>query len=143
MSRLLLALVLVLALCGSAFGQTWHTADQKTVGWDAVTQNTDGQPLIEGSTVTYTLYLANAITDPEKTNPSEIAAGVENLQHVITLGVQGRFFVGIRAVLWVDEEAVSQSTIAWSDDTEVVQDVPFGLQFFAPPAGVRGLRVVQ
>ena len=25
-----------------AFALTWHTADQKTVGWDAVTANTNG-----------------------------------------------------------------------------------------------------
>ena len=69
MKRFLLAIIMVLFIMTiPAFGQTWHTADQKTVGWDAVTTNiritrdagnfTDGVGVIRA--IVYYQYLITA-----------------------------------------------------------------------------------
>ena len=140
----LLAVALV-AMCqvigaNRAEAQEWHSTNQATVAWDAVTQTVDGLP-ISPEDVSYDIFLANAVTDPGKTNPSMIQADVVETQYTITLNVEGQFFVGIRAVRMVALGRI-ESTICWSDDGGC-SPVPFGLRRFSPPAGVQGLRIAS
>lgn len=118
-----------------AFAQTFHTANQKTIAWDAVTQTTGGAA-IDPAEMSYNVYLANALTDPNKTNPSLIG-NTADLQYLVTLGVEGQYFVGVKAVRTVGGEVVSESTISWSD----AATPDFGLRYYEPPQQPGGLNI--
>jgi hypothetical protein len=127
-----LALVVALILITSvAFAQEWHTANQTTVCWDGF-----------GDDVGYALYLANAQTDPQKTNPAKIADDVMDTRYTITLGVEGCFYVGVQSRRYVDGEIVGVSDIAWSDNPEVcLGGATFGICYFLAPPMITGLKV--
>jgi hypothetical protein len=130
-------LLVLLVLGGLALAQTWHTANQATVAWDAVA-------VPAGSTVEYVVYLANAVTDPNKDNPAEVAVTTDTDQ-LITLNVEGSYFVGVksRRILTADGTNVGESDISWSDDpTRVLNGETFGLRYFVPPDAPSNLRPV-
>jgi len=143
MKKWVSALFIVLLVAGIALAQTWHTANQATVEWDPVSILSNGDPLPAGDTVEYTVYLANAITDPNKDNPSEIAT-IPDTSHLITLNVEGSYFVGVKAVRKIaDGTNVGESEVAWSDDPQFVQGgETFGLRYFLPPAAIGNMRPV-
>lgn len=138
----LFVVLLVLFLAGIALAQTWHTANQATVAWDAVLLD-NGDPVPPTDTIEYVVYLSNAITDPDKNNPVEVAT-TTNLEQLITLNVEGSYFVGVKAVRKIaDGTNVGESTVAWSDDPQYVQNgQTFGLRYFLPPAAPREIRPV-
>jgi hypothetical protein len=138
---ILLATLFVFFLAVPAFAQVsnWHIANQATVGWDAVTQLDNGDPLPAGDVVQYVVLLANALTDPNKTNPAEVGT-VTALEYTVTLNVEGRYLVGIRAERIVEGTKVSESIVAWSDDPAYVANgETFGLSYFRPLKAVGGL----
>jgi hypothetical protein len=144
--RLALALSAVLLLATTAWALDWHTANQSTVAWDAVTTDVDGNPVpAAGERLSYTLYLANSVTDPDKTNPTEVGT-TQALSLVITLGVKGSYYVGIKSILEADDgaggwTAASESGVVWSDDPQYVQGgVTFGLRYYPAPNAAGGLR---
>lgn len=141
--RWIMVAVLVLLMTGIAFAQTWHTTNQATVEWDAVTTIDNGDPLPAGDTIEYVVYLANAITDPNKTNPAEVAT-ITGTSQLITLTAEGSYFVGVKAVRKIaDGTNVGESAVAWSDDPQYVQGgVTFGLRYFLPPAAIGNMRPV-
>lgn len=118
----------------------WVTANQATILWDGVAYQID-----PGERITYMVYLANAKTDPEKTNPSEIGT-TQLLTHTITLAIKGSYYAGVKAMVEVMDvasnwEMVSESEVAWSDDPQYVQDgVVFGIRFYPAPPAPGGLR---
>lgn len=124
-----------------AIAQTWVTANQATIAWDAVTVNSDGDPLPPGETMEYVVYLANAVTDLNKANPTEVAT-TSTLSQVITLNVEGQFFVGVRSVRKAgDGTVLGQSIIIWSDNPAyVLGGQTFGIRYFKSPAAPTGLR---
>lgn len=139
---LFVVLFLVL-LAGVALAQTWHTANQATVAWDAVTTIDNGDPLPPTDTIEYVVYLSNAITDPNKDNPVEVAR-TTNLEQLITLNVEGQYFVGCKAIRKIaDGTEVGESVVAWSDDPQyVLNGETFGLRYFLPPSAPGNLRPV-
>ena len=89
MKRWILAFIMIFFVAvPAAHALNWHTANQATVAWDPVTTLADGSAIPAGSTIEYTVYLANSITDPGKTNPSEIAT-VAATEYTITLNTEG------------------------------------------------------
>jgi hypothetical protein len=141
MKKLVLITLVAFFLCTSlAFAEVnWHTANQATIGWNEVTQLADGTPIPAGNEVRYVVYLANATTDPEKTNPAEIAQ-TTTLEQLITLNVEGNFYAGVKAERWFEGAKVGESVIAWSDDPLAVKDgQTFGLRYFLGLAPVTGI----
>jgi hypothetical protein len=145
---LIVGMIFLAAFAVQALAQTWHTANQTTVGWDAVTTLSDGSAIPSGDVVKYEVWIANAKTDPNKTNPT-LVAEVENLQETITLNVEGHYFVGIKARRYIvnpdsTQELVGESTVSWSDDpTKAANGEDFGIRYFLPPAAAVGLRPVS
>jgi hypothetical protein len=132
---LLLAMLVCLAgVAMAAVPDVWHVADSVTVVWDAVTTNADGGPLAEG-TIEYEIVAACQ----DKADPVPLWRGSETTA-VITLPDQGRYLLGIKAILMVDGEQVAQPDYGWTDDPEVVAggDI-FGLMFFRAPGRVKNL----
>ena len=141
MKRLAVALFMVaVLLVGVAWAVPFYNSNQATLAWEAVTTDVDGDPL--AGTITYQIYLANADTDPNKTNPVAVVdedGNTEDLQATITIGTKGRYFVGVSAFL--DGEATLESVINWGDEPENQTGVElFGIRFAVPPHGPKKLQ---
>lgn len=138
-SCMLVAFFLV-SICTSAHSQEWHTANQVTVIWDAVTELSNGAVIPENSLIEYRVWLVSADTDPDKVSPVEIGITSETL-YVITLSIEGRFFVGLQTLRKSsDGTLLGKSDVGWTDDPEIVANSKtFGLQYFLPPANTRGV----
>ena len=76
---------------------TYVTANQTTVAWNAVTKSADGTVTFGAGEITYSVYLANAITDPAKANPAKVRT-IPETQTTLTLNTEGKYFVGVSAV---------------------------------------------
>lgn len=131
----ILFLVISAVLC-KAEAQTWYPTNQATVGWDAVTQLADGNPLPADTTIKYAVYRAA----PDRGNQVLLADNIDGTEYVVTLSAEGQYLVGVQAIRLVAGVEVARSTIAWSDDPQAAQ-VPFGLVYFVPPQAVTGLNV--
>lgn len=117
----------------------WHTANQTTVAWDAVTLNTAGDPIPADNTIEYKVYLANAITDPNKANPVEIYVGSETV-YTITLADEGQYFVGLQTIRRLENVVVGESILVWSDDPAATgAGGEFGIRYFISPAHPTGM----
>jgi hypothetical protein len=150
MKKFLAALLIIpFVLCyvaTPAMAITWVTANQTTVGWDAVTADVDGDPFAPGTHAEYEVYLVNSITDPGKTAPEKVGQTTE-LTLVISLVVKGSYWVGVRVVQIDDatSEVLSQpGAFAWSDVPADCKDgIDFGIRFFAAAAATTNLRSVS
>ena len=119
--------------CTDAEAQTWHTTNQTTVGWTEPTEMADGSANPADLLLEYVVYLSNAVTDPSKANPVQVAR-VPDLTALITLNVEGKFFVGLKAVRIVDGEDVTESDMIWSDNPQhVLNGETFGIRYFLAP----------
>jgi len=128
-----ICLIASLLLAGTAFALDFYNSNQVTLEWNAVTTDADGDPI---TGVTYRLYLANADTDPNKTNAVIAADGITALQETITLGTKGRFFVGVSSLL-----GDLESVINWADELENQEGYElFGLRFAVPPHAPKHIR---
>ena len=130
--RFIFIMLLVIVFAPIANAIEWHTTNQASVAWDSVA--------VASGTVEYKVYVANAITDPGKTNPSEIGT-TPDLTYTLTLNTEGRYLIGVKTVRSVDGAVVSESVIGWSDDSLIVKDgAIFGVQYFEAPPVITGLR---
>ena len=134
--------VLIFLFALTAWTQDWVSTNQVTTAWDAVTYE-----LTTGERLMYRTYLANAQTDPNKTNPSYIGE-TASLQYQFTFTQKGSYFVGVRSVVQVDHDGVwedaAESEIGWSDDPQYAQaGATFGIRFYPVPPVPTGQRPVS
>lgn len=124
----------------TSISQSWITANQITISWDAVATLGNGDSIPESDLIEYIVYLSDAVGDPDKTNPIEVET-VNATSCVITLTDEGYYFAGLRTIRKLaDGTPASESIIGWSDDPFVVlEGNTFGIRYFLPPAVVRGL----
>lgn len=126
------------------YAQEWHVANQVTIGWSAVTEMQGGVAVPEDNIIEYKVYLANAITDPDKTNPVEIGIAAECM-YTLTLNTEGQYFVGLRTLrMKANRTLIAESVIGWTDDPATVAGGNiFGLQYFVPPMPPQNVRVTN
>jgi len=134
MKKLFLTIVCVLLMTTVALADVvFYNSNQVTLEWSAVTTDVDGDAI---AGVTYKLYLANADTDPNKTNPVVAADNITGTSTTITLGAKGRYYVGCQAVLG---DLVSD--INWADELENQATAPLiGLRFAVPPNAPKNIK---
>ncbi|MGW8177732.1 MAG: hypothetical protein ACWGQW_02890 [bacterium] len=134
-----LAMALVFFSVQSAMAITWVTANQATVQWDAVTADVDGDPIPAGTHVEYKVWLANKLTDPNKSNPVELTQTTAT-EFTITLNTKGQYVIGVNAIHIEDNTSLelAVSDFAWSDNPDNCADTDgdgvgndFGIRFFA------------
>ena len=125
---------LVFGFCAAAHAQTWVTANQGTVAWDAV-------PIVAaGDTIRYQVYTRIGTTGEGTAVGSEITA----TQLAITFTVEGRYFVGVKSIRYPTGETtgIPSATTAWSNvAADCAAAGPFGFVYYVAPQAVRGLRV--
>lgn len=127
---------LMIFVSSNALALDWHTANQKTVAWDPVMTMDNGKPIPEGNIVKYQTYVVDAIADHDKQNP--IDAGIVDInEKIFTLSNEGKYYIGVQALRYVDDELVGQSIIVWSDNPVVCKnEQTFGLKFYFMPDNI-------
>jgi hypothetical protein len=132
MKRLYVLLALSIIFCmfaGVAQAQTWTTANQITVAWDAVTVPT--------GTVSYKVY-----SKPEVGTVETLLTTVTTTQATVTFTTEGRYFLGAKSIRNVDGIEIEASRTAWSNvATDVQAGLTFGVQYYTRPAAVTGIRI--
>ena len=138
MKQFFIIIVALIFWSGLAYGQTWHTANQVTVAWDAVTELTNGTPVPTGDIVKYKVWLKNAVTGGDPVELGEIT----ELEYTITLNIEGKYFVGVSAGRYSSENVfLNESIICWSDVAECIAEGTFGVQYYLPLADVFNMRI--
>jgi hypothetical protein len=123
--------VLFMAMAGSAQAQTWTTANQITVAWDAVT--------VPSGTVSYRVY-----SKPETSSLETLMTTTSATQATLTFTTEGRYFLGVLTVRTLNGVEVDASRIAWSNvATDVQAGVTFGVQYIVRPADTKNIRIPQ
>lgn len=134
LGTLMAAFALAILCAGPVHGQTWFTANQVTVAWDPVAkiETTD--------TIKYQVYLRIGTTGDGVPYGTEITA----TQSTITFTTEGSWFVGVRALRYVQGEAtpIPSATISWSNEAGATNNNPFGIKYFVAPGSVTGLKRV-
>ena len=133
---------ILFCLIAPAEALQWQTTNQITIGWDAVTMMDNGEPIPADNTVKYRIYMTNATTDPDKTNPV-VVTETDQLQHTLTINTEGKYIVGIASVRYdAGGVEVSESVVNWSDVNGELTPNPFGLVHYVPLLPPTGLHVV-
>ena len=126
-------IVLTIMFFGSiTFGQEWHTVNQITVSWGAVTEMEGGIPIPEEDIIEYRVYIA----DVDKIDLT--AMGITgDLFYTITLQDEGQYFVGLQTIRKIrvgSDNVTKESIISWTDDPAICLDGnTFGIRYFLPP----------
>ena len=131
MKKLFLVLA-ILVFAVPAMAQTWHTANQVTVEWDAVA------PVQPTDTIKYQIYIRT-----DTTGPGVALNEVDTTQAVVAFAEEGRYYIGVETVRYVQGEAepLRSATKAWSNDALACgPDGPFGVKYFTLPGAAGGLR---
>ena len=144
MKKLILTLLACLLLAGTAFADVWHTTNQVTVRWDAVTTLMDGSAVPATDIVTYSVYTRSVQTAVVL----EVVTQILEVETPITFTVEGDYHIGIRAYRSIPAAGelpiriIGQSTIGWSSDPLIARDgVTFGTSYYLQLAPVWGLEL--
>jgi hypothetical protein len=135
----LLIILMLLLLCVGikANAQTWATANQKTVGWDAGDLATS-----------YDVFIVKAkavIEDGVETwipDGDPILIGNTTELHFTITFPEGRYFAGVQSIRDVDGERIPSDDIAWSYLELYCKDgITFGIKNWNKPESATGMRI--
>jgi len=129
---LLTAALLLSVMLTNSFADvdTWHTANQATVGWDAPTTFQNGDPIPQDAVLEYDLYTATLAdhSDAVKVGHSTSLTGV------LSFTAEGNYIVGVSAVRVVSGSPIGSSDIAWSNVPEYcLNGATFGISYYLVP----------
>jgi hypothetical protein len=132
---LLVVMVFAFAYYPNAIAQTWHTANQATIAWDAVAK------IVDTDTIRYQVYTRTGTTGDGSPVGSELTA----TQLLISFAVEGRYFFGVETIRYPAGETIGirSQTKAWSNvAANCGPSGPFGVVYYIAPATPAGLRRV-
>lgn len=150
MKKLLFTLVLLSALSSplsaSSAAETWYHANQRTLGWDAVTEYVaeDGtrKRFPAGDIIKYRCYYRLA-----PGGEPVFAAETADTRYTYTFPAEGGYYLGVETIRFPaglpdGEPPLVSSAIGWSSDPVYAANAqPFGVRYYSPPAPATGLRV--
>jgi hypothetical protein len=132
MKKLLIVLA-VLAMATPTMAQTWHTANQVTVGWDAVPK------IVAADTIKYQIYYRTDLVSLG----TKLGGEVTETQATVTLPNEGKFWLGAETVRYIagETDPVRSERKAWSNAAEDCGPAgPFGVKYFIVPNWPVGLK---
>ena len=134
MKKLFLILA-ILIFAAPAMAQTWYTANQVTLAWDAVPK-----VLTTDQSNKYQVYSRNDLVSLG----SKIGGEITATQLVVSFTTEGRYYLGVETIRYPAGETVGikSATKAWSNVSADTSNNPFGVMFFAAPSGASGLRLI-
>ena len=134
MKRIILVVTIILLIGivqNSHAVDTWVSTPTVTVGWDAVTLNTNNTPVDPAKfKVVYDTYIKGSLGVPFPTGR------VETLEKSIVFDIEDQWILGVEAVkiLLADNSEAARSTISWSDNPVICKDgITFGNRYFLLP----------
>jgi hypothetical protein len=134
---IILAILLTVGAASSrdALAQTWYTANQVTLAWDAVPK-----VLPTDQANKYQVYSRNDLVSLG----SKIGGEITATQLLVSFTNEGRYYLGVEAIRYPAGETVGIKSVAkaWSNVAADTNNNPFGVSFFAVPGGVGGLRLI-
>jgi hypothetical protein len=134
MKKLFLILA-ILIFAAPVMAQTWHTANQVTLTWDAVPKvaTTD-------SANKYQVYIKFQSTTAA---PVLVGSEIEATQQAVSFSAEGRYYLCVDAARYPQGETQPvRSEIACSHDAASTADgTPFGVKYFIHPTKPGKLRV--
>lgn len=134
MKKLFIVLA-ILMLAAPAMAQTWYTANQVTLVWNAVPK-----VLTTDQANKYQVYSRNDLVSLGNKIGGEVTAN----QLVVSFTTEGRYYLGVEVIRYPVGETVGikSATKAWSNVAADTANSPFGVTFFAAPGGASGLRII-
>jgi len=135
MKRFILILTILMFAPAVVMAQTWYTANQVTLAWDAVPK-----VLTTDQANKYQVYSRNDLVSLG----SKIGGEVTATQLLISLTVEGRYYLGVKTVRYPVGETVGIPSVgtAWSNVAADTANNPFGVLYFTAPGFPGGLRLV-
>ena len=132
-------ILIALVMPGISPAQTWYPANQRTVAWDPITIDDQGQPLSAAATMAYEVYYKTTAN-----STPVLIAETTATQITVTFPVEASYFLGVKGIRKEGEVKVAESSIAWSDISANCQDnQAFGVRYFKNPGKAGGLRTPQ
>jgi len=127
-----LFIVLLVLMASTVWAITWHTANQITVAWDAVTTVTAPDVLKYG---VYTKILPNG--EPVFLHEQDTTVVT------ITFQAEGKYIIGVTSVRYVGgaEGERLESVVNWSDENGENTPNPFGSSYYIIPDNPKNLRI--
>ena len=143
---IVLLAMLIPVSCVLAQTINWQTANQATIGWNAVTQLESGATIPAGDVVKYTAYVKNQIGTIAQINANPITA----TEITITFTQEGKYVAGVKAMRFDSAGTLlTESVVVWSDTPANCADItgdgqgdPFGFLFYVKPKAVGNLKNV-
>ena len=130
----LLLIIAVLTMAGVANAQTWYTANQVTLAWDAVPKVATTDQANK-----YQVYSRNDLVSLG----TKIAGEITATQLLISFSIEGQYYLGVESIRYPAGATVGlpSSTKAWSNVAADTNGNPFGVSFFNLPGKPGGLRL--
>ena len=130
----LLIIIVVLCMAGVANAQTWYTANQVTLAWDAVPK-----VLTTDQANKYQVYSRNDLVSLG----TKIAGEITATQLLISFSVEGQYYLGVESIRYSAGSTVGVPSLtkAWSNNAADTNNAPFGVSYLIRPAITGGLRL--
>ena len=130
-----ICLIILLCVTTLSFAEvTWVAEKDATIEWTAA------EKLAPTDILEYVVFLANAITDPNKVAPIKTAT-TSGTEHTFILVTEGKYYAGVQTVLRLEDGShAGESGIVWSDNPVDVRDgITFGISHYMPRPKPKGL----
>ena len=138
MKKLFLILA-ILVFAVPAMAQTWHTANQVTVAWDAVAPPKDAQGADLPGAIKYQAFVKFQATTA---TPVPVGSVIDVTEQTISFSTEGRYYLCAQALRYpIGETEPVKSSISCSDvAANCSGGSPFGVKYFVLPGGPGGLK---
>ena len=112
----------------------WVISNKVTIGWNAPTTYVNGVPIKPGFELRYFVCIDE---DADRNHENKVLKNKEPIastHYQIVFNRQGRYFVGVKAVLYkvdggkISSFPVSESKISWSYSKIFTDNHPFGVK---------------
>ena len=133
--KTLIAVLAVMLFSTGAFAQTWNTANQVTLAWDAVPQD---KPTDQPNKYQVYTKAGSPTATPQKAGSETIAT-----QQAVTFATEGRYYLCVGAIRYPQGETVGipSSRLACSDIAADTATGAFGVVYYVAPAAPGGLKL--
>lgn len=133
--KTLIAVLAVMLFSTGAFAQTWNTANQVTLAWDAVPKE---KPTDQPNKYHVYTKAGSPTATPQKAGAETIAT-----QQAVTFATEGRYYLCVGAIRYPQGETVGipSSRLACSDIAADTATGAFGVVYYVAPAAPGGLKL--
>lgn len=133
--KTIIAVLAVMLFSTGAFAQTWNTANQVTLAWDAVPK--------EKQTDQPNKYQVYTKAGSPTATPQKYGAETIATQQSVTFATEGRYYLCVGAIRYPQGETIGipSARLACSDIAADTATGAFGVVYYVAPAAPGGLKL--